>query len=110
MCMCPSSKLSSHSFARDWWVSFHFVKRFSLLLRLLMLITPLQVMDLDRKVRHGRNCLAQEVEVPPAAPALDHLFGQFFTTKPYPCDPSTLPKYPPSKEFDTKLRDKEARA
>ncbi|KAF9596811.1 hypothetical protein IFM89_013597, partial [Coptis chinensis] len=33
----------------------------------------------------------------------------FFTTKPYPCDPSTLPKYPPSKEFDTKLRDEEAR-
>ncbi|KAF9625119.1 hypothetical protein IFM89_019069 [Coptis chinensis] len=27
----------------------------------------------------------------------------------YPCDPSTLPKYPPSKEFDTKLRDEEAR-
>ncbi|KAF9625518.1 hypothetical protein IFM89_023829, partial [Coptis chinensis] len=25
------------------------------------------------------------------------------------CDPSTLPKYPPSKEFDTKLRDEEAR-
>ncbi|KAF9587572.1 hypothetical protein IFM89_004030 [Coptis chinensis] len=40
---------------------------------------------------------------------LDHLFGRFFTTKPYPCDPSTLPKYPPSKEFDTKLRDEEAR-
>ncbi|KAF9605087.1 hypothetical protein IFM89_013757, partial [Coptis chinensis] len=34
---------------------------------------------------------------------------KFFTTKPYPCDPSTLPKYPPSKEFDTKLRDEEAR-
>ncbi|KAF9620036.1 hypothetical protein IFM89_010652 [Coptis chinensis] len=33
----------------------------------------------------------------------------FFTTKPYPCDPSTLPNYPPSKEFDTKLRDEEAR-
>ncbi|KAF9614269.1 hypothetical protein IFM89_016561 [Coptis chinensis] len=28
------------------------------------------VMDLDRKVRRGRNRLAQEVEVPPAAPAL----------------------------------------
>ncbi|KAF9588035.1 hypothetical protein IFM89_007210 [Coptis chinensis] len=37
---------------------------------------------------------------------VEHLF---FTTKPYPCDPSTLPKYPPSKEFDTKLRDEEAR-
>lgn len=36
-------------------------------------------------------------------------FFQFFTTKPLPCDPSSLPKYPPSKEFDAKLRDEEAR-
>lgn len=37
-------------------------------------------------------------------------FGfQFFTTKPLPCDPSSLPKYPPSKEFDAKVRDEEAR-
>jgi len=36
-------------------------------------------------------------------------FLQFFTTKPLPCDPSSLPKYPPSKEFDTKVRDEEAR-
>ena len=34
---------------------------------------------------------------------------QFFTSKPLPCDPSCLPKYPPSKEFDAKLRDEEAR-
>jgi len=34
---------------------------------------------------------------------------QFFTTKPYACDPSSLPKYPPSKEMDAKLRDEEAR-
>ncbi|MCL7048516.1 hypothetical protein MKW94_006533 [Papaver nudicaule] len=33
----------------------------------------------------------------------------FFTTKPLPCDPSSLPKYAPSKEFDVKLRDAEAR-
>ncbi|KAI3703674.1 hypothetical protein L1987_73866 [Smallanthus sonchifolius] len=33
----------------------------------------------------------------------------FFTTKPYACDPSSLPKYPPSKEMDAKLRDEEAR-
>ncbi|KAL4555035.1 hypothetical protein LXL04_037646 [Taraxacum kok-saghyz] len=37
------------------------------------------------------------------------LNSQFFTTKPLPCDPSSLPKYPPSKEFDAKLRDEEAR-
>ena len=36
-------------------------------------------------------------------------FGQFFTTKPYACEPSSLPKYPPSKEMDAKLRDEEAR-
>ncbi|KAK6117328.1 hypothetical protein DH2020_048919 [Rehmannia glutinosa] len=34
---------------------------------------------------------------------------EFFTTKPYACDPSSLPKYPPSKEMDAKRRDEEAR-
>lgn len=33
---------------------------------------------------------------------------QFFRTKPLACDPSSLPKYPPSKEYDAKLRGKEA--
>ncbi|RDX81052.1 putative serine/threonine-protein kinase, partial [Mucuna pruriens] len=37
------------------------------------------------------------------------LKSEFFTTKPLPCDPSSLPKYPPSKEFDAKLRDEQAR-
>ncbi|KAL0348202.1 UNVERIFIED_CONTAM: putative serine/threonine-protein kinase [Sesamum angustifolium] len=37
------------------------------------------------------------------------LHSEFFTTKPLPCDPSSLPKYPPSKEFDAKMRDEEAR-
>ncbi|KAJ7949755.1 Kinase family protein [Quillaja saponaria] len=41
-----------------------------------------------------------------AASALRH---KFFTSDPLPCDPSSLPKYPPSKEFDAKLRDEEAR-
>ncbi|CAL5337822.1 unnamed protein product [Camellia sinensis] len=36
-------------------------------------------------------------------------FQAFFTTKPYACDPSSLPKYPPSKEMDAKVRDEEAR-
>ncbi|KAF8394513.1 hypothetical protein HHK36_020723 [Tetracentron sinense] len=35
--------------------------------------------------------------------------GNFFNTKPYACDPSSLPQYPPSKEMDAKLRDEEAR-
>ncbi|KAL7144535.1 hypothetical protein ABFS83_07G019200 [Erythranthe nasuta] len=41
--------------------------------------------------------------------ATSALSSEFFTTKPYACDPSTLPKYPPSKEMDAKRRDEEAR-
>ncbi|GMH13191.1 hypothetical protein Nepgr_015032 [Nepenthes gracilis] len=41
--------------------------------------------------------------------ATDALNSEFFTTEPYACDPSTLPKYPPSKEIDAKRRDDEAR-
>ncbi|MED6150542.1 hypothetical protein PIB30_073326 [Stylosanthes scabra] len=37
------------------------------------------------------------------------LQNEFFTTVPLPSDPSTLPKYSPSKEFDAKLRQEEAR-
>ncbi|MBA0872251.1 hypothetical protein Goshw_010027 [Gossypium schwendimanii] len=37
------------------------------------------------------------------------LKSEFFTTQPFACDPSSLPKYPPSKEIDAKLRDEEAR-
>ncbi|KAG8372994.1 hypothetical protein BUALT_Bualt12G0124900 [Buddleja alternifolia] len=37
------------------------------------------------------------------------LNSEFFTTKPFACDPSSLPKYPPSKEMDAKRRDEEAR-
>ncbi|GAQ91944.1 Cdc2-related protein kinase, partial [Klebsormidium nitens] len=41
-----------------------------------------------------------------ATQALKH---EYFHTEPYPCDPSSLPEYPPSKEYDAKLRDEEAR-
>ncbi|XP_052178128.1 probable serine/threonine-protein kinase At1g54610 [Diospyros lotus] len=41
--------------------------------------------------------------------AASALKSEYFTTKPLPCDPSCLPKYPPSKEIDAKLRDEEAR-
>lgn len=41
--------------------------------------------------------------------AASALQSEFFTTKPLPCDPSSLPNYPPSKEFDAKIRDEEAR-
>ncbi|XP_047951454.1 probable serine/threonine-protein kinase At1g54610 isoform X1 [Salvia hispanica] len=37
------------------------------------------------------------------------LKSEFFTARPHPCDPSSLPKYPPSKEFDAKVREEEAR-
>ncbi|KAJ8753355.1 hypothetical protein K2173_019754 [Erythroxylum novogranatense] len=33
------------------------------------------------------------------------LASEYFTTKPYACDPSSLPKYPPSKEVDAKIRE-----
>ncbi|KAK1315676.1 putative serine/threonine-protein kinase [Acorus calamus] len=37
------------------------------------------------------------------------LWSAVFTMKPYACEPSSLPQYPPSKEMDAKLRDEEAR-
>ncbi|KAL0708874.1 hypothetical protein Bca4012_075300 [Brassica carinata] len=33
------------------------------------------------------------------------LMSEYFNTKPYACDPSTLPKYPPNKEMDAKYRE-----
>ncbi|CAK9232295.1 unnamed protein product [Sphagnum troendelagicum] len=39
--------------------------------------------------------------------AAQALKSDFFNTKPLPCDPSNLPHYPPSKEFDTKFQDDE---
>ncbi|XP_020548290.1 probable serine/threonine-protein kinase At1g54610 isoform X3 [Sesamum indicum] len=38
------------------------------------------------------------------------LNSEFFTTEPYACEPSSLPKFPPSKEMDIKLRDEESRS
>eukprot|EP01018_Ginkgo_biloba_P035647 Gb_29804 [translate_table: standard] len=35
--------------------------------------------------------------------------NKFFATKPLPCDPASLPKYPPSKELDAKIHAEEAR-
>ncbi|GMH14538.1 hypothetical protein Nepgr_016379 [Nepenthes gracilis] len=36
------------------------------------------------------------------------LTSEFFTTKPFPYGPSSLPKCPPNKEFDAKVRDEES--
>ncbi|KAK4490720.1 hypothetical protein RD792_001421, partial [Penstemon davidsonii] len=33
------------------------------------------------------------------------LHSEYFSTKPYACDPSRLPKYPPNKEIDAKFRE-----
>ncbi|KAM7498697.1 hypothetical protein LguiA_023111 [Lonicera macranthoides] len=41
--------------------------------------------------------------------AASALKNEFFSTNPLPCDPASLPKYTPSKEFDAKVRDEEAR-
>uniref|UniRef100_A0A7C9D5U0 Protein kinase domain-containing protein n=1 Tax=Opuntia streptacantha TaxID=393608 RepID=A0A7C9D5U0_OPUST len=41
--------------------------------------------------------------------ATDALNSEFFSSEPCACDPSCLPKYPPSKEMDVKLRDDAAR-
>ncbi|XP_073025630.1 probable serine/threonine-protein kinase At1g54610 [Primulina eburnea] len=41
--------------------------------------------------------------------AASALKSEFFSTKPFACSPSSLPKYPPSKEIDAKLREEEAR-
>ncbi|KAK6155058.1 hypothetical protein DH2020_009306 [Rehmannia glutinosa] len=37
------------------------------------------------------------------------LNSEYFNTKPYACDPSSLPKYPPNKEIDAKIRDEARR-
>ncbi|CDP18308.1 unnamed protein product [Coffea canephora] len=37
------------------------------------------------------------------------LAAEYFKTKPYACDPSSLPKYPPSKEIDAKHREEARR-
>ncbi|KFK40935.1 hypothetical protein AALP_AA2G063200 [Arabis alpina] len=37
------------------------------------------------------------------------LQSEFFTTKPFPSEPASLPRYQPRKEFDARLREEEAR-
>ncbi|KAL3525900.1 hypothetical protein ACH5RR_014272 [Cinchona calisaya] len=37
------------------------------------------------------------------------LESEYFTTKPYACDPSSMPKYPPNKEIDAKFREEAKR-
>ncbi|KAL2633778.1 hypothetical protein R1flu_005257 [Riccia fluitans] len=49
------------------------------------------------------------IEPADRASAAAALKSEFFTSKPLACDPASLPQYPPSKEFDAKIRDEEAR-
>ncbi|GMJ04119.1 CDC2C [Hibiscus trionum] len=68
------------------------------------------------------SCLRQRCEEIPAAAlnlletllsiephkrgtASSALASEYFHTKPYPCDPSSMPKYSPNKEIDAKQRD-----
>ncbi|CAN6470250.1 unnamed protein product [Victoria cruziana] len=37
------------------------------------------------------------------------LASEYFRTKPYACEPSSLPKYPPNKEIDAKIREDDTR-
>ncbi|XVF16684.1 hypothetical protein REPUB_Repub10bG0053400 [Reevesia pubescens] len=41
--------------------------------------------------------------------ASSSLMSEYFHTKPYACDPSSLPKYSPNKEIDAKQRDEQRR-
>ncbi|GER56503.1 protein kinase superfamily protein [Striga asiatica] len=41
--------------------------------------------------------------------AASALKSEFFMARPHPCDPSSLPRYPPSKEFDAKVREEARR-
>ncbi|KAG6578560.1 Protein IMPAIRED IN BABA-INDUCED STERILITY 1, partial [Cucurbita argyrosperma subsp. sororia] len=45
------------------------------------------------------------IDPPKRGTASSALMSEYFKTKPYACDPSTLPKYPPNKEMDAKNRE-----
>lgn len=79
-----------------------------------------------RPPHHYRNCVKDTFkEVPSAAvrlietllsldptlrgTAATALKNEFFSSEPVACDPSTLPKYPPTKEIDAKMREESTR-
>ncbi|XP_015056283.1 probable serine/threonine-protein kinase At1g54610 [Solanum pennellii] len=88
--------------------------------------TKLSYSAVFKPIQPYKRCIGERFkELPPSAvglletllsidPALrgtavGALESEFFTTKPFACDPSSLPTYPPSKEIDAKLREEEAR-
>ncbi|KAK7272382.1 hypothetical protein RJT34_28928 [Clitoria ternatea] len=79
-----------------------------------------------RPPHHYRRCVAETFKECPSAAtrlietllsvdpilrgtAATALMSEFFSSEPLPCDPSSLPKYPPSKEIDSKLREEATR-
>lgn len=73
MHMCPSLKLNWLSFVRNWYVThlllvFMISSFFFSPIFIGHILLALQVMDLDRRVKRGRERLAQEVEPAPAPP------------------------------------------
>ncbi|KAF0924489.1 hypothetical protein E2562_010136 [Oryza meyeriana var. granulata] len=86
----------------------------------------LQSASVVRSLQPYKSCIAETFkDVPPSAVALLEkllainpaergtavaaLNSEFFTTEPYACDPSSLPKYPPTKEMDVRLLHEKAR-
>ncbi|XP_015698558.1 probable serine/threonine-protein kinase At1g54610 isoform X1 [Oryza brachyantha] len=86
----------------------------------------LQGVSVVRSLQPYKCCIAETFkEVPPSAVALlekllaidpaergtamDALNSEFLTTEPYACEPSSLPKYPPTKEMDIRLLDEKTR-
>lgn len=49
------------------------------------------------------------VEPEKRATAKTALQAEYFYTKPFPCDPASMPKYPPNKEIDARFRDQVGR-
>ncbi|ESQ49569.1 hypothetical protein EUTSA_v10020353mg [Eutrema salsugineum] len=73
----------------------------------------------DRKVRDVYKAFSPEalslldtllaIDPSQRKTATDALMSDFLTTEPFPCEPSDLPKYPPTKEIDARKRDEEYR-
>ncbi|CAE5964101.1 unnamed protein product [Arabidopsis arenosa] len=78
-------------------------------------IVALKKLLLGKPILRGRTEVEQLHKIfklcgsPPEDYWKNALVSQYFTTKPFACDPSSLPIYPPSKEIDTKHRDEAAR-
>lgn len=79
-----------------------------------------------KPLQHHKGCLAETFRgfTPTVAGLIETLLSldpanrgtaahalksEYFTTEPLACDPSCLPKYPPSKEIDCKMREEELR-